>query len=116
MDQKYLLKLLEEFLEWYKSYPYFYICYALDEYYYYKTRLENELSCSIEVHRIKLYLKEECDKLPDDIAKKVKRESGNIYNLWFKEGHNNRLIFLEYVIDKLKNNINNENSNNTVLH
>ena len=116
MDQKYLLKLLEEFLEWYKSYQYFYICNALDEYFYYKTRLENELSCSIEAHRIKLYLKEECDKLPDDIAGKVGRVSSHPYDLWFEEDHDNRLMFLEYVIDKLKNNINNENSNNTVLH
>lgn len=116
MDQKKLLKLLQEFLEWYCNKPYWYLCYGINEFYYQIIGLENVLSCSIEAHKVKLYLKEECDNLPDDIAEKVGRVSSHPYDLWFEEGHDNRLMFLEYVIDKLKNNINNENSNNTVLH
>ena len=116
MDQKKLLKLLQEFLKWYKRFPYFYMCSGIDEFYCRMKYIENEYSCSIEAHKVKLYLKEECDNLPDDIAEKLGRVSSHPYDLWFEEGHDNRLMFLEYVIDKLKNNINNENSNNTVLH
>ena len=50
------------------------------------------------------------------LFEKVGRVSSHPYDLWFEIGHDNRLMFLEYVIDKLKNNINNENNNNTVLH